>query len=153
MICRSRPSARACSSVIVAPELTANGLQPVAYRAARNCSMVTSVAPILAKVERPKPRKMSPMPQIAKLTTSTVTTAAMMDLPIQPEDACRIPRSMNLPYCEQRGFRVASPARARARIIGRAPSRRNNREVDQSGRSPIGRWLAPGRSARRFPDR
>src|SRR5437870_12697093 len=68
--------------------------------------MVTSVRPILANVERPKPRKMSPMPQIAKLTTSTVTTAPMMVLPTQPEDACRIPRSMNLPYCEQRGFRV-----------------------------------------------
>src|SRR5436190_4913437 len=76
--------------------------------------MVTSVRPILANVERPKPRKMSPMPQIAKLTTSTVTTTPMMDLPTQPEDACRRPRSMNLPYCEQRGFRARSAPRARA---------------------------------------
>src|SRR5262252_4366557 len=86
--------------------------------------MVTSVRPILANVERPKPRKMSPIPQIAKLTTSTLTTSPMMDLPSQPEEACRRPRSMDLPCCEQMGFRVASASRRR-RIIGRACRRRN----------------------------
>src|SRR5262249_51608495 len=97
--------------------------------------MVTSVRPILANVERPKPRKMSPIPQIAKLTTSTVTTAAMMVLPTQPEDACRRPRSMNLPCCEQRVFRAASPTRA--------PHNRERALPPQQPRRPHGADCGP----------
>src|SRR5262249_20586651 len=60
----------------------------------RNCSIVISVRPILARVDRPKPRKMSPIPQIAKLTTSTATTTNMIVLPSQMEEACSRPRSI-----------------------------------------------------------
>src|SRR5205809_2417942 len=56
--------------------------------------MPISVCPILAKVERPNPRKISPMPQTAKLTTKRPMTAAMTTRPNQFVDACRKPRSI-----------------------------------------------------------
>src|SRR5947209_50301 len=56
--------------------------------------MPISVDPTLAKRERPNPRKMSPMPQMAKLPTKNATTRPMMALPTQLEEAFRIPRSM-----------------------------------------------------------
>src|SRR3954453_14473580 len=56
--------------------------------------MVISVDPTLATVERPKPRKMSPMPQIAKLTAIRPSTTPMTALPSQLLEALRIPRSI-----------------------------------------------------------
>ena len=49
--------------------------------------MEISVPPTLATELAPKPRKMSPMPQIAKLMIKPPMTTAMMDLPIQVEVA------------------------------------------------------------------
>src|SRR5262249_18285011 len=82
----------------------------------RNWSTVISVRPILATVERPKPRKMSPIPQIAKLITRNPTTAAITTLPSQLEEAFRRPRSMHRPWVERaphRGRRRAAHHRER----------------------------------------
>src|SRR5262249_33242403 len=61
----------------------------------RNCSIEISVRPTLATVDTPKPRKMSPIPQIPKLMIRNPTTAAMTTLPSQLEEAFRRPRSMS----------------------------------------------------------
>src|SRR5262245_56417611 len=56
--------------------------------------MLISVFPTLASADSPKPRKMSPTPQMAKLSASAPNTTVMMDLPIRPEEAFLIPLSM-----------------------------------------------------------
>src|SRR5215470_8343355 len=66
--------------------------------------MPISVWPILARLERPKPRKMSPMPQIAKLTIRSPMTTPMTALPSQLAEAVRIPRSIEPHSCRD-GFR------------------------------------------------
>src|SRR5258708_23326503 len=57
---------------------------------------------MVARVDCPKPRKMSAMPQTPKLTINTPITTAMMVLPSQFDEAFRIPRSMG-PTCLQEG--------------------------------------------------
>ena len=64
--------------------------------------MEISVLPILASVDWPKPRKMSPMPQMPKLMMRTPITNVMTALPSQLDEAFRIPRSMS-PSCVQEG--------------------------------------------------
>ena len=49
--------------------------------------MEISVLPTLATELSPKPRKMSPMPQMAKLTTSTPMTTAMTTCRARSEEA------------------------------------------------------------------
>src|SRR5439155_8430025 len=84
--------------------------------------MVISVLPILAKVERPKPRKMSPIPQIAKLSARKPTTATMTVLPSQPVEDLRRPRSMSVPCCnESPNDRRTRPKAAHHRERHRAP--------------------------------
>src|SRR2546429_7726327 len=84
--------------------------------------MVISVLPILAKVERPKPRKMSPIPQIAKLSARKPTTETMMVLPSQPVEDLRRPRSMSVPCCnESPNDRRTRPKAAHHRERHRAP--------------------------------
>lgn len=74
-------------------ELAADLLQTVIV-VWRNCSVEISVLPILASVDRPKPRNTSAIPQTPKLTIRTPITIVMMVLPIQLDEALRIPRSM-----------------------------------------------------------
>src|SRR5690348_5157706 len=72
---------------------------------------------MVATVDWPKPRKMSAMPQIPKLTISTPVTTAMMVLPSQFDEALRNPRSMG-PICRQEGRTrlKADSAKGRHRI-------------------------------------
>src|SRR3974377_2063056 len=87
-----------------------------------------SVLPTVATEFCPKPpRKMSPMPQIAKLMTRTPMTDAMMALPSQVEEALwmfrSIASSLNLlPFPNVRGercpFKFPLPAPQRGRLAG-----------------------------------
>ena len=76
-------------------------------------STTISTEPMLASQFCPKPRKMSLMPQMPNAATSSVTTTAMMILPIQFAEAFRIPRSM-LPSFGQRGVATGHAASAAA---------------------------------------
>src|SRR3954469_9272151 len=92
--------------------------------------MVISVDPTLATVERPKPRKMSPMPQIAKLTAIKPSTTPMTALPSQLLEALRIPRSIEVLHQEVDAIgRHNRRFPARARIIGMTALRRNKRHL------------------------
>ena len=76
---RSAGRAAAARSLIGLAELIGSGFRSL---------------PILASAERPKPRKMSLMPQMAKLPASSVMTTPMTMRPSQLAEALRIPRSM-----------------------------------------------------------
>jgi len=76
-----------------------------------------SVCPTLASVDCPKPRKMSAMPQMPKLTINTPITTAMMVLPSQFDEALRNPRSMRPTCLLEGGVRlIADFAKGRHRI-------------------------------------
>src|SRR5712691_2514348 len=125
----------------------------------RNWSTVISIPPTLATVERPKPRKMSPIPQIAKLMIKKPTTVAITTLPSQLEEAVRRPRSMSQTCLIEKPLRPASDQGSR--IIRRGTLRRNihkarqNRgcggflELFSAGMEPSA--VIPGRAARREP--
>ena len=123
MICRSNPSNRACSEVIGRPKRRPSCCRRSLY-VWRNWSTVISVRPIFATVERPKPLKMSPMPQIAKLTISRPITAPMTILPSQFLEAVRIPRSMGLTVCWEEVVAGTGSANSIS-IIGREAGSRN----------------------------
>ena len=84
--CRSRPSALRLVGQDRAVELAADLLQPVLVELAEGSTRI-SVLPILATVDVPKPRKMSPMPQMPKLIAIRPRTTPMTARPIQLEEA------------------------------------------------------------------
>ncbi len=122
--CWSSPKARAWSGVIGRrnwrPSACTRSVNSV-----RNCSMEISALPTDATEPRLKPRKMSPMPQIAKLMTRKPTTAAMTVLPSQPEEALRKPRSMSGSFVAWVGRSLAGSNGADRRIIKIAAADRN----------------------------
>ena len=68
-------------------ELAAELLQPVLIELAELSRSGFRSPPTLASVDWPKPRKMSPMPQIAKLMAIRPRTTPMTARPIQLEEA------------------------------------------------------------------
>ena len=66
---------------------------------------------------RPKPRKMSPMPQIAKLTMISPSTTVMIALPTNPCEAARIHSSIALLSFGFRPLRAAPPYLAASRAF------------------------------------
>src|SRR5882757_6238307 len=96
---------------------------------------------------------MSPMPQIAKLPTRKATTAPMMILPIQFEEAFRRPRSIKPCRFARESLLTAAEQIKGALIIGTGAHSRNRCDRDATPRPCLVPALSRDRSKRRNLER